>query len=92
MTKVWIYCSKRELDLKKRNKALMYVRTCLLHMESNTLREGLAILSAELDIVLNQINLDLFVFSDYCAKRTCDYIDVAEFTDVQSRKIIKRVH
>ena len=53
-----------------------------MNIASNAFLEDLKILSAKLDIDLDQIVLDLFWFFKYSPKRIWDYFDVAEFTNI----------
>lgn len=62
-----------------------------MNIASNAFREDLKILSAKLDIDLDQIVLDLFGFFKCSPKRIWDYFDVAEFTDIQRRRILKHL-
>ena len=71
-----LFKQKLETTLQERDKVLIDVETCPLHIVSNAFREGLKILSADFDKDFDQIVLDVYGFFKYSAKRIHDYFDV----------------
>ena len=86
-----LFKHKLETALQERDRVLIDVGTCPLHIPSNAFREGLKILSADFDIDLDQIVLDLYGFFKYSSKRIHDYFDVETFTELQGRRMLKYV-
>ena len=65
-----LFKQKLETTLRKHDKVLIDVGTCSLHIASNAFHEGLKILSADFNINLDQIILDLYGFFKCSAKRS----------------------
>ena len=74
-----LFKQKFETTLQECDKVLINVGTCPFHIASNAFREGLKILSADFDIDLDQIVLDLYRFLKYSAKKIHDYFDVGTY-------------
>ena len=68
---VFIYLSFKQklLELKKKNKHLINVNRCPLHVTSNCFLKRVKVLTAEADNAFDQIVIDLFGFSGIC--KTC---------------------
>ena len=86
-----LFKQKLETTLRKRDKVLIDVGTCPLHIASSAFCESLKILSADFNINLDQIILDLYGFFKCSAKRSHDYFDVETFTELQGHRMLKHV-
>ncbi len=86
-----LFKKKLEKELKCKCKNIIDTGTCPLHIASNAFLEGLKALQSEAGIDFDQFVLDLFGFFKYSAKRVQDYLDVREFTELQSRRMMKHV-
>ena len=86
-----LFNQKLKTTLQEPDKVLINVGTCPLHIASNAFREGLKIISADFDIDLDQIFLDLYRFFKYSAKRIHDYFNVQTFTKLQGCRMLKHV-
>ena len=75
--------------LQEHYKILIDVGTCTLHIASKTLHEGLKMLSADFDIDLDQIVLDMYRFFKYWAKIIHDYFDIETFAELQGYRMLK---
>ena len=74
-----LFKQKLETTLQECDKVLINVGTCPFHIASNAFHEGLKMLSADFDIDLDQIVLDLYRFLKYSAKKIHDYFDVGTY-------------
>ena len=63
-----LFKQKLKTTLQERDKVLIHVGSCPLHIASNTFCEGLKILSGDFDIDLDKTVLDLYGFFKYSAK------------------------
>ena len=86
-----LFKQKLKTTLQERDKVLIHVGSCPLHIASNTFCEGLKILSGDFDIDLDKTVLDLYGFFKYSAKRIHDYFDVETFTEVSGRRMLKHI-
>ena len=86
-----LFKQKLETTLQKCAKVLIDVGTCPLPIASNAFHEGLKIISADFDIDLDQIVLDLYGFFKYSPKKIHDYFDVETFTELQGHRMLKYI-
>ena len=86
-----LFQQKLETTLQERDEVLIDVGTCPLHIASNAFCEGLKILSADFQIDLDQIVLDLYRFFKYFTHRIHDYFNVETFTELQGHRMLKHL-
>ena len=75
-----------ETTLQEHDKVLISVGTYLLHISYNAFCEGLKMLSADFNI-----DVDLYGFVKYSAKKIHDYFDVETFTELQECIMLKQI-
>ena len=80
-----------ETTLQEHDKVLISVGTYLLHISYNAFCEGLKMLSADFNIDVDQVVLDLYGFFKYSAKKIHDYFHVETFTELQECIMLKQI-